>query len=178
MGVDTLLGVQAAGTAFSTVGAYYAGREQQEARRAEADMEEINAQLSDLSAEEAIRSGAIRRQKVERGVTARKGKQKATLAARGIDLASESAAAVLLSTEVIGEQEADEITRQALAESFGYRIRSVSARNRAALRRAEAGAISPLLGAVPTLLTGASKVATTAFTLGKFDNVDFFGTPR
>lgn len=176
MGVNTLLSVQAAGTAFSTVGAYYAGREQQEARRAEADMAEINAQLSDQAAEEAIRSGRLQVQKVERGVTARKGKQRASFAARGIDLASESAAAVLLSTEVLGQKDADEITRRALAESFGYRTQSVSARNRAALRRAEASAISPLFGAVPTLLTGASRVATTALAFNQ--PVDFFGTPR
>lgn len=167
MGVNTLLGVQAGGAAFSTVGAFYAGREQQALRRAEADMEEINAQLSDMSAEEAIRSGRLRKQKVERKTTARKSTQKVSLAARGIDLSSESAAAILTSTDVLGAQEADEITRQALAESFGYRIQSVSARNRAALRRAEAGAISPLLGATTTLLTGASRVATSYYTFNK-----------
>lgn len=163
MSASTLLGAQAAGTAFSTVGAYYAGREQQEARRAEADMETINAQLSDMSAEEAIRSGQIRRHKVERKTTALKGSKKATIAARGIDLSSQSAVSVLTSIDVLGEEEADEITSQALAESFGYRIQSVSARNRAALRRAEASAISPLLGATTTLLTGASQVAASHF---------------
>lgn len=165
--VNVVLGAQAAGAAYSTVGAYYAGRERQEALRAEADMEAINAQLSEMSAEEAIRSGAFRKQRVEFKTRAFKGKQRASLAARGIDLSSESAVALLTTTEVLGERDANAITRQALAESFGYRIQGVSARNRALLRRAEAGAIDPLFGAATTLLTGASRVATSFLTFNQ-----------
>lgn len=163
-----LLASQGAGMAMSTVGAFYAGREKQAGLRASADVNEINARMSDRAAKQAIRSGQLRGQQSRLENAAFKSRQKVSLAANGVDLGSETALAALTTTDILGEIDAREIKRGALMESFGYRTQAVNSRNEAAMGRAEASGISPAFGAVPSLLTGAASIAQTNYNFNKF----------
>lgn len=165
---NVLVGAQTAGAVYSTVGSYYAAKEKQAALRAQAGLDEINARLSERSAQQALRSGQLEEQKARLKNAAFKGSQRASLAANGVDLGSDSAIAALTTTDWAGEIDAKEIATNALRTAWGYRTQGVNYSNNALLGRAQASSISPWMSAGQTLLSGATDVANTYYMFNKY----------
>lgn len=167
-----LLGAQSVSAAYGTVGSYFAAQEQKSALNSQAALEDINARLADRNVKQALRSGQLREQQSRLQNAALKSSQKVSLAANGVDLGSDSAVALLTTTDVYGEIDANEIARSALQEAWGYRNQAVNARNTADIARGRARGTNALLTAGTTLLTGATDVASSYYQLDRLGYLD------
>jgi len=167
MGAETALGMQGFGVGMSTAGAFYTAQGQQSTLSAQAHIDENNAKMATMSAQSALLTGQ-REEQAKRLTTAQlKSTQRAAIAANGIDLGSQSPVAVLTSTDVVGEVDANEIAANAMRKAFGYQTQSVNYSNRARGARAAADGINPIASAGGTLLTGAGAVASSWYKLDK-----------
>lgn len=162
-----VLGLQTAGAVYSSVGAYYASKEKQAALNAQAGIDEINARVLERTAQQELRAGQLNEQKSRLQTAAFKSSQRASLAASGVDLGSDSAIALLTSTDVMGEIDANQIATGALRSAWGYRMQATNSTNSALLNRAQARGISPLMSGASTLLTGATDVASSYYSMRK-----------
>jgi len=161
------IGGQSAGAAVSTVGAYYGAKSSKIALNAQANIADINARISELSAQSELEAGQ-RKEQASRLTTAKvKSSQKAAMAANGIDLGSDTAVNIQTTTDVLGEVDANTIAANAARSAWGYRTQGVNFKNDALFKRASAGAINPWMAAGGTLLTNASSVATNWYLLKK-----------
>lgn len=145
------LATQAAGSVSQTIGAVYAAKGQKAMLQAQADSLERQARG-------AIESGQREEQRIRLATAGLKSKQRAGMAASGVDLADGSSQAILNTTDVMGEIDANTVQSNALAQAFGYRTQ-------AAYTRANAKAISPLLAGVSAGLSGATSVASSWYSL-------------
>lgn len=153
------LGSQIAGGLSSTVGSYYDAKSQKSALKTQAFMSDINAQLAERSAQSELRKGndAVGQLTLQAG--ALKGKQRAALAANGVDLGEGSAAEMLASTDLMKEIDMNTLQANAVRSAWGYRTESVNHQVDALMSRAAAKSISPKSAAFSTLLSSAGSVA-------------------
>jgi hypothetical protein len=126
------------------IGSYYSALGQKQALQ-------FQAQVADQNALHAATAGEQRAGQVLQQGSQIEGSQRAGFAANGVDLTEGSPAAVLASTEVMRQNDAATTMNNAMQEAFGYQTD-------AAMKRATAGAISPVMSGVTTLIDGASKV--------------------
>lgn len=154
-----MLGTQAFGAGMQIGGAFYGARAQRDQLRLQAELGEINARMAEQSARSALHAGERQEQASRLRTAQTKSAQRASLAARGVDLGSGSAAEVLTSTDVVGEWDANTIAANALRAAWGYRMDGVNQRIDANMRRASASAISPGMAAFGTALSQAGQVA-------------------
>jgi hypothetical protein len=153
------LTMQGAGAASSALGAYYGAQSQKSSLELQANLADINARMSESSAQQTLLTGQRDEQKSRIATANLKGTQRASMAANGIDLGEGSAAQVLTSTDVMGEVDADTIAANAVRSAWGYRTQGVNQSNQALMSRASAGAINPGQAAVTSLLGSAGTVA-------------------
>jgi len=147
------LSLQGAGAINSTVGSYYAAGAQRSALELQADLAEVSAKSTMLAGEREQQRSRLNTAQV-------KGAQRAAMAANGVDLSSGTANRVLTSTDLVGEVDAQTIAANALRTAWGYRTQGAQS-------RATAGAISPGMSALTTLMGGASQVAGSWYTMNK-----------
>jgi len=110
---------------------------------------EFQARLAELQAKSAETRG---RDESDEALTKAKlliGRQRAKLAAQGIEIDSGSALDIQLETAELGAVDSLTIRNNAFREASGYRIQAIDFRNRAAFSR-----IAASTGARNTLLTG------------------------
>lgn len=156
---QTALTLQAASGAYKTVGSYFAAGAEKSAYKAQAGLAGTNAKLAEINAQLSIREGQFREQQSRLKTAQVKGSQRAAMAANGIDIGgSTTALALLTSTDVMGEVEANSIAANAAREAWGYRTQAVNAQNEAIMRRATAKSINPWMSGATTLLTDATSV--------------------
>jgi hypothetical protein len=144
---NTAGALQIAGTLSSSFAEYQQGL----ARRA---VSETNERLAELQAKDARRRGAA---DVARSRTDFKkflGKQRASLAAQGIDIGSGSAQDIQEETQVMSELDALTIKTNAAREAFG-----IEAAGEAEGVSGELAEKEGTTGAISTLLTGGLKAA-------------------
>jgi hypothetical protein len=158
---QTSLILQAFGAGSSVAGSYYEALGQKYALRLQARLDEVNAKISEGKARDSLQRGEREEQAVRLGTAQLKGTQTAAVAANGVDLTSDTAVAILTSTDVLGELDANTVKANALREAWGHRIEAVNYRGKASTSRATAKAISPMGAAVGTLLTEASRYGST-----------------
>lgn len=151
MGIASL-GMAVAGGVSSTVGSYYSALGDKRALQ-------LQAQMADRNALHAYSAGTEQASNVLQRGAQIESSQRASMAANGVDLTEGSPAAVLASTEVMRQNDANTTINNAMQEAFGYRAEAMT-------KRAAADAISPGMAAGATLLDQASKVAS-QYTLGK-----------
>lgn len=132
--------LQIAGTLSSSFAEFQQGR----ARRA---ISETNERISELRAKEATRRGGARVARSKQAFKKLLGKQRAALAAQGIDIGSGSALDIQEETQVMSELDALTIKTNAAREAFGIRAggRGEAVEGRLAETEATTGAISTLL---------------------------------
>lgn len=153
------MAASAAGGAMSTVGSYYSALGQKSSLKFQATLAEINAQAAESDARNSLLKGERAEQRLRLDTAQLKSQQRVGLATSGIDLTSQTAAAVLTSTDVLGEIDANQTKANALREAWGHRTEAVNYRNEALMNRATASGISPGMNAFGSLLTSAAQVA-------------------
>lgn len=153
------MAASAAGGAMSTVGSYYSALGQKSALKFQATLSDINARAAESDARNALARGERAEQSVRLDTASLKSSQRVALAGNGVDLGSDSAAAILTSTDVLGEIDANQTKANALREAWGHRTEATSYRSQANIDRATASSISPGTSAFTTLLTSAGQVA-------------------
>jgi hypothetical protein len=158
MAISSLIS-QTAGGIGQAAGSYYAAQGQKTALKLQARIAEVNAKISEGQARDALQRGERQEQAQRMGAAQLKSTQRTAMASSGIDLGSETAAAVLTSTDYLSEMDANQIKANALREAWGYRMEGVTQRGSAAVSRATAKGISPLGEAASSLITSASQVA-------------------
>lgn len=153
------MGMQAAGAAQSAVGGYYGARSRKSSLNFQANMSDINARLSELSAQSALLQGQREEQKSRLQTAELKSTQRTGMAANGIDLGEGSATQVLTSTDLMGQVDAETIKSNAVRNAWGYRTQAVNSQNEAIMARAGAKSISPGMSLATSLLGSAGSVS-------------------
>ena len=139
------LGLSAAGTGLSAVGAY------NQARTGKA-VAEANAQNAELQAQDALRRGEKDAQEIQRRAASFKSSQRVSLAAKGLDLGYGTAADLQDQTDFFSQQDVATARTNARKEAWNLRAQ----RNNYQM---EAAASRPWLSSGSTLLAGAGQVA-------------------
>ena len=140
--------VMSAGSAVASgIGSYYSALGQKRALQFQAQTDERNALHAATAGEDQAS------QVLQRGGQMMS-TQRAGFAANGVDITDGSAAQVIGSTDVMRQIDANSTVNNAMQQAFGYRTD-------ATMKRGAADAISPGLSGITTLLSGASKVAST-----------------
>jgi hypothetical protein len=147
------------GTTVSAMGSITAGIAAQRQGQFQAKVAEQNAKMADESARDAIEQGKRDNLLHYRRQAQLQGTQRAAMAANGIDLSFGSALNVQGDTKMIGREDADAISENAMRASRGYSIEAINYRGQASASRMEgkAGLIGGIGEGFSTALGGASK---------------------
>ena len=148
-----------AGAVSSAVGAYYSARSAKNSLKHQARMAEINAQISELGAKSALLQGQRQEQASRLAAGQIKSRQRVSMAANGIDLASDTPQNILNTTDFMSEADALTIQRNALQAAWGYRTQATNQQIGATMARADAGGVSPFVSAATSLVGSATAVA-------------------
>lgn len=135
----------AAGAVGNTIGSVYAAKGQKAMLQAQAD-------AADVQAKGAILAGQREEQRLRLSTANLKSKQRAGMAASGVDLSDGTSQQMLNSTDIMGEIDAITLQNNAQAQALGFRTQ-------ASYARASARGISPALAGVSAGLSGATQVA-------------------
>ena len=161
------IAMQGAGAITSTIGAYNSAQSQKDGLNFAAGIADLNARMSERSAQGELMRGQREVGRSRIATAGLKGRQRASLAANGVDLGVGSAAEILTSTDVLGEIDANTLQANAVRQAWGYRTQAVGYQNDALMKRASADSISPGMAAFSTLLTEGSKVGMSAYGMNK-----------
>jgi hypothetical protein len=169
-GVSASSMVMFAGMGMQAAGAYSNSRNAKAAYGAQAQVQRNNALIAGWQADDALARGnqsALRVRMQARGV---KGKQRAAMAANGVDTTTGSALDVLTDTDYFAEVDVATVKDNAAKEAWALRNQAAGASADASLLAGRAAAESPLAAGATSLLTSAGQVASRWYTPG--------GTPR
>lgn len=158
---------QGVGGAMSAIGAYGQASSQKSSLRYEAQMSDFNATLAERQAQVAMEKGRFEVDQLRRSTAGLKGSQRATMAARGLDLTSGSPAEILAGTELMGEIDVQQAQVNAVREAWGYRTQKTNLENEARTKRANASAIKPGMAAATSLLGSATSMASSYYSFNK-----------
>ena len=175
MSGDLALGAQGFGAGQSAVGAYFNAQGQKSTLNAQADIDDINAKLQEMTAQSDLLQGQRQEQASYISYANIKSSQKTAFAANGIDLNSSTPLNVLTSTDTLKEVDAATIAANATRSAFGARQTGLSFSNKAAGERLQAGAINPFMSATGSIISSAGTVADSWYKLkkeGAFDTPD------
>lgn len=148
-----------AGLAFGAYGAYQQAQGQKDMARYNAQVADNNAKASEYAAQDAVRRGDEEAAAIRRNADMLKGSQRASMAARGLDLAEGTAAELQDQTDFFSLTDQATARKNAQREAWSIRTQGANYRSEAAMQRATARGINPMLSAGATLLTGAGHVA-------------------
>jgi hypothetical protein len=151
--------MQMAGAGLEATGAYFEAKVNKTLLKSKANMAEINARLTDLSADSALSAGRTAKAKSDLEYGALKSSQKVGMAANMLDLGSVTSQNVLNSTDYLKEVDSDIITGNAAKQAWGLRMDATNQRNEALGYRAEAKGINPFMSAAKSLLGSAQRTA-------------------
>jgi len=161
------MALQVGGALSSMVGSYFAAESQRSALRFQADMQEINSRISESAAQSALNQGQRQIGQLTLQAGQLKSRQRAAMAANGIDLGEGNAAEVQASTDIMKEIDVNQINLNATLAANGLRTQSVNQSNAAILGRGMASGINPGSSAVSSLLSSAGSVASSWYQLAK-----------
>lgn len=156
----------------------------------DAQVEDVNAkiadnnrQISEWQAIDAVRRGDLDIQGMQLDTAAVKGTQRATMAARGIDITEGSANDVLTTTDWSAAVDQQTVRDNARRAAWGYRVQGASYVNEANAHRDTAAnmrysastarpipvarTVSPTSAAAVSLLAGSGQVASTWYQMNK-----------
>jgi len=150
---------QVAGVVGSAYGAYSQSRSQASALNFQAKIADINARQSEFVAQGELAKGNQQVAALTLKAGQLKSKQRASMAAHGIDLGVGNAAEIQASTDIMKQVDKKNIELNALQSAWGYRMQSSNQSSQAAMSRANASSISPMSSATTSLLGGAKGVA-------------------
>lgn len=157
---DLVTALMIGSTVMGGVSAIQQGNATAAAGRYNAQVSEMNAKIADSNARDALERGKIEEQNKRREIAMLSGKQRAAMAANGVDLTFGSPLDTLVDTAMLGELDALTIRSNAAREAYGYKVNATNARADASLSRANASAAKTggYLSAAGTVLGGAADV--------------------
>jgi general stress protein YciG len=161
MGLATSMFVMGlAGMGISAYGQVKAGKAAKAAGESAAQQQEFNAKVAELQAEDALQRGADEESRFRTSVRGLIGSQRAGFAGQGVDVGSGSAADVQADAAFLGEQDAQQIQRNAEREAWGFRVEAEDRRKAADVARkgGQAAATAGKWGAAGTILGGTSSL--------------------
>ena len=146
-------------TLLSAGGAIQQGQAANRAAQYNAQVQDMNAKIAERNARDAIERGQLEEQQKRQATAAVIGRQRAAMAANGVDIGFGSALNTLVDSAMIGEIDALTIRSNAAREAYAYDVDATNRRADAKLSRAQgrAAVTGSLLEAGGTLLTGAGK---------------------
>lgn len=161
------LGMQAAGAVSGAIGGFYSAKMTKNQLKFEADMSRINARIAELGARSAMDKGQKEVASLTLQAGQLKSRQRAAMAANGIDLGEGSAAEIQASTELMKELDKQTLESNAVRNAWGYRTQGANYQSEALMKQGSAAGISPLMAGASSLLTGASQVASSWYQFNK-----------
>ena len=148
-----------AGVAVSAYGAYQQGQSQKAMAGYNAQVAANNATMAEYAAQDASRRGEEEVAAIRRNADMLKGSQRASMAARGLDLAEGTAAELQDQSDFFALTDINTARNNARREAWSIRNQGANYTSEANMQRATARSINPLMSAGATLLTGAGHVA-------------------
>lgn len=144
-------------TAVGAAGAIQQASAASQAAKYNAKVADMNAQISERRARDAIERGKEAEQQKRYQVAQIAGKQRAAMAANGVDIGFGSPLDTLIDTATLGELDALTIRRNSANEAYDYKVQAANGRAEAGLQRANAqnSMTAGYLGAFGTVLGGA-----------------------
>lgn len=155
---DLVTGLMVAGTVIAGASTLYTADANAKASTYNSQVMEMNAVLAERRARDAEERGVKAEQAKRMEVAALMGRQRASMAANGVDIGFGSAFDVLVDTQYLGDLDALTIKRNAAREAYDFRTDAASGRADAGLARANASnaMTGGYLEAASTVLGGAS----------------------
>jgi hypothetical protein len=166
MGQVGLIG-QIGGMATGAVGSYFSAQTQKTNMETQAYLAGVNAKMAEISAQSELNRGQKEVGRLTLQAGQLKSRQRASMAANGIDLGVGNAAEVLASTDIMKETDALTIQDNATRSAIAQRAQAGNFENQAIVARGAAGAISPFSSMAGSLLGSAGQVASSWYTLNK-----------
>lgn len=151
--------ISLAGTGLSAYGSYQQAQGQRTAAKYNAAVARVNAKVAEFKAQDAQDRAQIEAENIGRAQASMRGKQKAAIAANGLDLSSETAGSILNATDFYGLQDQANVISGGEREAWGYRVQGANYRSEAEMQSSRARSISPFGAAAGTLLSGAGSIA-------------------
>lgn len=147
------------GLATSAYGAYQQAEGQKDLARYNTQVANNNATLAEYEALDATKRGDEDAAAIRRNADMLKGSQRASMAAKGLDLAEGTAAELQDQTEFFALTDMATAKNNAARQAWGIRTQGLNYKNSAGMHQATANSINPLMAAGTTLLTSAGSVA-------------------
>ena len=151
--------MQGAGAVSSAAGSFYSAKMTKNQLAFEASMADINARIAELGARSAFEQGQQQVASLTMQAGQLKGRQRASMAANGIDLGTGSAAEVQASAEIMKEIDKNTLESNAIKSAWGYRTEAANLQSSAIAKRGSASGISPFAAGASSLLTSGAQVA-------------------
>jgi hypothetical protein len=155
-------------TVLGAAGQVQAGKAQAQADNYNAQVSTMNAELENRKAKDAIERGAKEEQQKRLQTSMLIGKQRAAMAANGVDLSFGSPLDTLVDTAKMGEIDALNIRTNSYREAYEHQTQESNYKSEAAMNRAKAksDAKAGYIGAMGTILGGGGKAYSSAHSLG------------
>lgn len=131
--------------AMAAFSAYSAAESQNSSDEYQAGVARNNQQTAEWQAADAAQRGNEAKAATRRKYSALEGTQRASLAARGLDIGEGSANAMLQDTAFFGEYDQNTVRANAAREAWGYKVQASNFGNEAGFRQASADGRSPIL---------------------------------
>lgn len=161
------MGLSVAGMVSGAIGGFYSAKSTKSSLKFQAAMSEINARIAEQGAQQELFKGQQEVGKLTLAAGHLKSRQRASMAANGIDLGEGSAAEIQASTDIMTEIDANTLTANAVRSAWGYKMQGVNQKNEALMKRGTASAISPFAAGASSLLGSAGQVAGQWYSLNK-----------
>jgi hypothetical protein len=157
IGIPLIL--MAASAAVSAYGAYNTAKGQQQQLDYQGKVADVNAKRAEFAAQDAEERGQRESQQARQRANAMTGAQRASLAARGMDLTGGSALSLLEDTEYLGAVDQTTITNNTNKEAWRLRNQREDYQSSAQANRTGAGNVNPGLSLATSLVNSGSSVA-------------------
>ncbi|MBX5020427.1 virion core protein, T7 gp14 family [Rhizobium lentis] len=155
-------------TLLGAAGSIQQAKATKQANDYNAQVAEMNAKIADRQAKDAIDRGKQEEQQKRFQTAQLQGRQRAAMAANGVDLSFGSPLDTIVDTAKMGEVDALNIRTNAYREAYGYKVEGTNQRASAKLdrMRGDAAVKGGYLDAVGTILGGGAKAYSTAKGIG------------
>jgi len=151
--------MQAGSSLLGATSAYGASKANKAAYKAQAAIARNNAKYLEWEAQDALAVGARQEQGVRMRTAGVKSDQRASLAARGLDMGAGSALRMLTDTDFMGEIDALTVRDDARRAAWAKREEARGVKTNAEMYSNRAKAESPMTAAFTSLLSSAGKVS-------------------
>ena len=125
--------LQIGGAASSAIGSYYSAATQKINLKTQANLADINARIAELGAQSALLQGQQQVGALTLNAGRLKSRQRAALAANGVDLGVGSAAEIQASTDIMKTIDANTLEANAVRTAWGMRTQATNSLRRSSV---------------------------------------------